>query len=65
MKQLLTAYYEDDVIPSIVLACLCGLGWFAGDGYVAVTRVLGAFLFFLAVMTYESLGKLKIPAPLG
>jgi hypothetical protein len=55
MKQLLTAYYEDDVIPSIVLACLCGLGWFAGDGYVDISRVLGAFLFFLGVMTVESI----------
>ncbi len=57
MKQLLTAYYESDVIPSIVLACLCGLGWYAGDGYVAISKVLLAFLFFLGAMAVERVWK--------
>jgi hypothetical protein len=54
MKQILATYYELDVIPSLVLACLCGLGWFVGEGDVSLTRVAGAFLFFLVVMTIES-----------
>lgn len=55
MKQLLTAYYELNVIPSLVLACLCGLGWFTGEGDVSLTRVAVAFLIFLGVMTVESI----------
>ena len=55
MKQILATYYELDVIPSFVLACLCGLGWFAGEGDISLTRVVVAFLFFLGVMTVESI----------
>ena len=55
MKQIVATYYELDVIPSLVLACLCGLGWFAGEGDVSLTRVAVAFLFFLGVMTVESI----------
>ena len=55
MKQILATYYELDVIPSLVLACLCGLGWFAGEGDVSLTRVAVAFFFFLGVMTVESI----------
>lgn len=63
MKKLLKSYYELTVIPSIVLGCLTSLGWYVinyiqtGYAYATSGEVIGAFLFFLAVMTVEDIYK--------
>jgi len=51
MKQKLKSYYELNVIPSIVLAGLMGLGWYACEGDASIPKMIEAFCFYLAVMT--------------
>ena len=63
MKRVLNAWYELTVIPAIVLGCLTALGWYFinwlqhGVPYTTVGDAIGAFLFFLMVMTVEDIYK--------
>lgn len=63
MRQILKTWYEQTVIPAIVLACMTGLGQFAIRWllecnplpYVSLWEVLFAFTMFLTLMTLEDL----------
>ena len=52
---VLRSFYELNIIPSIVLASLMGLGWFAGEGDVSILKVAQAFVSFIFYMAVEDL----------
>ena len=61
MKDLLRKWYEETIIPAIILACLTGLVHFATQWffecaqypYISLWEVVFAFLTFLILMTIE------------
>ncbi len=63
LKELWNWYYENTVIPAIVLGCLTSLGqyfihWMTeGIAYATAGEIIFAFVFFLVIMTAEDLWK--------